>query len=285
MNRIYVAIITALIGIALLSGSLFIVNQRETGVVFQFGEAVRVIDTPGLNIKIPFIQDVQFLDKRILNVSAEEKELTASDEKRVIVDAFAKYKIVEPVKFIKTVYNYAGANLRLNKILESAMRTVIGRHPLNTLLTDKRSSLMLQIKELAHKEAASYGIRIIDVRILKSDLPTENSDAIYQRMKTERNKEAKQIRAEGEEEAAKIKSRAEKESKIILATAYMNAQKMRGEGDAEAAKLYNQAYSKDPKFYKFYRSLIAYKTSFDKDSTQFVLSPKAEFFKYLQIGK
>ncbi|RTK93339.1 MAG: protease modulator HflC [Rickettsiales bacterium] len=285
MNRLYLTIIVILIFITILASSLFIVSQKETGVVFQFGEAVRIIENPGLNIKIPFIQDVQFLDKRILNVSAEEKELTASDEKRVIVDAFAKYKIIEPVKFIKTVYNYAGANLRLNKILESAMRTVIGSHPLNTLLTDKRSSLMLQIKDLAHKEATLYGIQIIDVRILKSDLPTENSDAIYQRMKTERTKEAKQIRAEGEEEAAKIRSKADKESKIILATSYMNAQKLKGEGDSEAAKIYNMAYSKDPKFYKFYRSLIAYKTSFDKDNTQFVLSPKSEFFKYLQIGK
>lgn len=285
MNRLYLTIIAILIFVAILASSLFIVSQKETGVVFQFGEAVRVIENPGLNIKIPFIQDVQFLDKRILNVSAEEKELTASDEKRVIVDAFAKYKIVEPVKFIKTVYNYAGANLRLNKILESAMRTVIGSHPLNTLLTDKRSNLMLQIKDLAHKEATLYGIQIIDVRILKSDLPTENSDAIYQRMKTERNKEAKQIRAEGEEEAAKIRSKADKESKIILATSYMNAQKLKGEGDSEAAKIYNMAYSKDPKFYKFYRSLIAYRTSFCKDNTQFVLSPKSEFFKYLQIGR
>ncbi|GAB4164605.1 MAG: protease modulator HflC [Rickettsiaceae bacterium] len=285
MNKLYTILIVALAFIAILASSLFTVDQRQAGVVFQFGEAVRVIEQPGLNIKIPFIQNVQFLDNRILNVSAEEKELTASDEKRVIVDAFAKYKIIEPVKFIKTVHNYAGANLRLNKILESAMRTVIGRYPLNTLLTDQRSSLMLQIRDLAHKEVASFGIKIIDVRILKSDLPTENSDAIYQRMKTERHKEAKQIRAEGEEEAAKIKSRADKESKIILADAYMEAQRTRGEGDAQAARLYNLAYSKDPEFYKFYRSLGAYKTSLSKENTQFILSPKAEFFKYLQVGK
>ncbi len=285
MNKLYLTLVATIIIFTVLASSLFIVSQKETGIVLQFGEAIRVIEKPGLNIKIPFIQKVKFLDKRILNVVADEKQLTASDEKRVIVDAFAKYKIIEPVKFIKTVYNYEGANLRLNKILESAMRTVIGRYPLNTLLTDKRSNLMLQIKDIAHNEVSSFGIQIIDVRILKSDLPTENSDGIYQRMKTERNKEAKQIRAEGEEEAAKIKSKADKESKIILATAYMNAQKLKGEGDSEAAKIYNMAYSKDPKFYKFYRSLAAYKTSFDKDDTQFILSPKAEFFQYLQIGR
>ena len=285
MNKLYITIIAVFTTFLLLSASLFTVDQRYTGVIFQFGEAVRIIEEPGLNIKIPLIQNIQFLDKRILNVTAEEKELTALDEKRVLVDAFAKYQITSPVKFIKTVNNYSGANLRLNKILESSMRTIIGRVPLNALLSDQRSDLMLQIRDLVHKEAGTFGIKIIDVRILKSDLPQENSDAIYSRMQTERHKEAKQIRAEGEEEAARIKSRANKESQIILATAFMDAQKIKGIGDAESARLYNQAYSKDPEFYKFYRSLIAYKKSLAKDNTQFVLSPKSEFFKYLKVGK
>lgn len=285
MNKIYLLIIVIVSFLILLGNALFIVSQKEIGVVMQFGEAVRIVEEPGLNIKLPLIQNVQFLDKRILHVMAEEKELTASDEKRVIVDAYAKYKIIEPVKFIKTLYNYSGANLRLNRILESAMRTIIGRHPLNTLLSQERSNLMLQIKELAHKEAKLYGIDIIDVRILKSDLPTENSTAIYQRMQTEREKEAKQIRAEGEETAAKVRSKADKESKILLAESYMDAQKIKGEGDGEAAKLYNQAYSKDPEFFDFYRSLTAYKASLDKENTEFILSPNAEFFKYLRMGK
>lgn len=285
MNKIYVSAIAGLIVLLTISNSFFVVNQRETGVVLQFGEAVRIVPKPGLNFKIPFIQNVKMLDNRILHVIAEEKELTASDEKRVIVDAYAKYKIIDPVKFIKTVYSYAGANLRLNKILESAMRTVIGRYPLNTLLTEERSNLMLSIKDLAHKEVETYGIQIIDVRILKSDLPTENSAAIYQRMQTEREKEAKQIRAEGEEESAKIRSKADRESKVILADAYMKSQRIKGEGDAEATKLYNRTYAKDPKFYKFYRSLLAYKSSLNKENTQFVLSPKSSFFKYLQMDK
>ncbi|CAN0591131.1 unnamed protein product, partial [Ectocarpus sp. 12 AP-2014] len=182
MNKLYITIAAILATFILLSGSLFTVDQRYTAVVLQFGEAVRTIDNPGLNIKIPFIQNVRFLDKRILNVTAEEKELTASDEKRVIVDAFAKYKIVNPVRFIKTLNNYSGANLRLNKLLESSMRTVIGRVPLNTLLSEKRSDLMLQIRDIVHNEAVSFGIKVIDVRILKSDLPHENSEAIYSRM-------------------------------------------------------------------------------------------------------
>ena len=189
------------------------------------------------------------------------------------------------MQFIKTVRNYSGVNLRLNKILESAMRTVIGKVPLNTLLTEQRSNLMLQIRDLVHIEAKSFGIEVIDVRILKSDLPTENSEAIYLRMQTERYKEAKQIRAEGAEESAKIKAGAEKESKIILSNAYMKAQKIKGIGDNEAARIYNLAYSKDPEFYKFYRSLVAYKASLSKENTQFILSPKADFFKYLHIGK
>jgi len=285
MNKLHLTLLASITTLIVLASSLFTVDQRQMGVVFQFGEAVRVVESPGLNIKVPFIQNVQFLDKLILNVSASEKELTASDEKRIIVDAFAKYKIVDPIKFIKTVHNYAGVNLRLNKTLESAMRAVIGKHPLNTLLTDKRADLMYQIRDLVHDETISFGIELLDVRILKADLPKENSEAIYSRMQTERYKEAKQIRAEGAEEAARIKARADKENKIILAEAYMDAQKIKGLGDNESAKIYNAAYSKDPEFYKFYRSLVAYKTSLAKDNTQFVLSPNSEFFKYLQIGK
>lgn len=285
MNKIYYVGFAAFALLMILSGSLFSVDQRQNGVVFQFGEAVRVIESPGLNIKIPFIQNVQFFDKRILDVKAEAKELTASDEKRVIVDAFAKFRIVNTVEFIKTVHNYQGAQLRLNRILESAMRTVIGKFPLNTLLTDKRANLMLQIRDLTYSEAKNFGIEVIDVRILKADLPPENSTAIYMRMQTDREKEANQIRAEGNEEAARIRSKADKESKIILANAYMDAQKNKGLGDAEAARLYNQAYSRDPEFFKFYASLNTYKASLSKENTQFVLSPDSEFFKYLRLGK
>jgi len=285
MNRIYYIIFVSLVFIVVLSGALFSVDQRQIGVVFQFGEAVRVIDKSGLNIKIPFIQNVQFFDKRILDVKAEAKELTASDEKRVIVDAFAKFKIVDTVEFIKTVHNYQGAQLRLNKILESAMRTVIGKVPLNALLTEERSNLMLKIRDLTYTETKNFGVEVIDVRILKADLPPDNSAAIYLRMQTDREKEANQIRAEGNEEAARIRSKADKESKIILANAYMEAQKTKGLGDAEAAHIYSQAYSKDPEFFKFYSSLSTYKATLSKDNTQFVLSPDSEFFKYLKLGK
>jgi len=285
MNRIYYIIFAAVGVIIILSGALFSVDQRKNAVVFQFGEAVRVVETPGLNIKIPLIQNVQFFDKRILDVKAEAKEVTASDEKRVIVDAYAKFRIINTVEFIKTVHNYQGAQLRLNKILESAMRTVIGKVPLNTLLTEERAQLMLQIRDLVFIEAKDFGVEVIDVRILKADLPPDNSAAIYMRMQTDREKEANQIRAEGNEEAARIRSKADKEGKIILANAYMDSQKTKGLGDGQAARIYSGAYGRDAEFFKFYASLLTYKASLPKENTQFVLSPDSEFFRYLKLGK
>lgn len=201
------------------TSALFTVDQRHSAVVFQFGEAMRTIENPGLNIKIPFIQNVEFFDKRILNVEAETKELTASDGKRVIVDAFAKFRIVDPVMFYKTVHNYQGVKIRLNKNLESSMRKVIGRLPLTSLLTSARSDIMSNILNQVNEEAKNFGLDVIDVRILRADLPKENSAAIYRRMQTAREKEATQIRAEGQEEGARIRSRADKESKILLAEA------------------------------------------------------------------
>ncbi len=285
MNKIYYTIALAITSLILLSGALFTVMQNQTAVVFQFGEAVRTVTKPGLNIKVPFIQNVEFFERRIMHAEAEAKELTASDGKRVIVDAFAKFKIVEPIKFYKTVHNYQGVKIRLNKILESSMRKVIGRVPLVTLLTGERSNVMLSIRNQVNEEAQSFGLNVIDVRILRADLPKENSAAIYSRMQTEREKEAKQIRAEGQEAATVIRSEAAKKSQIILAEAYMQAESIKGEGDAEAAKIYNAAYSIDPDFYKIYKSLTVYKNIFRKDGNLFILSPDAEFLKYLNLGK
>lgn len=278
-----VAIIAVIL--AVLSGALFKVDQRMYAIVFQFGEAVDVITEPGLNFKIPFVQNVEYFDKRILTVDAEAKELTASDGKRMIVDAFAKFKITEPVTFYKTVHNYYGVKIRLNKILESSMRKVIGRKPLTVLLSEERSAVMRDISEGVNKEAKDFGLDVVDVRILRADLPKENSAGIYRRMQTEREKEAKQIRAEGKEEAARIRSRADKESKIILAEAYTSAETLKGEGDAEAAKIYNKAYSRDAEFYKFYKTLSVYKDVISKDDTSFVISPDSDFLKLLNLKR
>ncbi|WP_341763660.1 protease modulator HflC [Candidatus Tisiphia endosymbiont of Beris chalybata] len=285
MKAIYYISFGVLALLLLVTNALFTVDQRHSAVVFQFGEALRTIENPGLNIKVPFIQNVEFFDKRILNVEAEAKELTASDGKRVMVDAFAKFKITDPVMFYKTVHNYQGVKIRINKILESSMRKVIGRVPLTSLLTSERSDIMLNILTQVNKEAQNFGLAVIDVRILRTDLPKENSAAIYRRMQTAREKEATQIRAEGQEEGARIRSKADKESKILLAEAYMQAQIIKGEGEGEAGRIYNQVYSIDPEFYKFYRSLEVYKNTFKKTDTSLVLSPEAELLKYLNLGK
>jgi membrane protease subunit HflC len=269
----------------ILAGSLFQLDQRQRAIVFQFGEAVRVLEEPGLHIKIPLIQNVEYFDKRILTVDADTKELTASDGKRVIVDAFAKFRITDPVMFYKTVNNYQGMKIRLNKILESSMRKVIGRIDLGTILSVERSNVMTNIRDNVNSETRDFGLEVIDVRILRADLPKENSAAIYSRMQTEREKEAKQIRAEGQEEAARIRSRADKESKILLAEAYKQAQVIKGEGDSSAAKIYNSAYSKDPDFYKFYKSLTTYRAILEKENTSYVISPESELFEFLHLGK
>jgi membrane protease subunit HflC len=278
-------IIASIAFVILASGAFFTVDQRQYAVVFQFGEAMRVINDPGLNIKVPFIQNVEYYDRRILNVDAEAKEVTSADGERVIVDVFAKFKIIDPVMFYKTVANDYGVRIRLNKIIESSMRKVIGTVLLTSLLSEQRGEIMLEIQRRANDAAKDFGVDVIDVRILRADLPKENSEGVYHRMQTEREKEAKQIRAEGEEEAARITAKADKEAQIILSEAYMQAQTIKGQGDAEAARIYNSAYSQDPEFYKFYRSLVAYKNTLKKDDTQFILSPKSEFFKYLNMSR
>jgi membrane protease subunit HflC len=278
-------ILASVIGLILLSGSLFQLDQRQYAIVFQFGEAVRVLEDPGLHVKIPLIQNVEYFDKRILTVDADTKELTASDGKRIIVDAFAKFRITDPVTFYKTVNNYHGVKIRLNKILESSMRKVIGRVDLTTLLSGERGNVMLSICENVNEETKNFGLEVIDVRILRTDLPKENSAAIYRRMQTEREKEAKQIRAEGQEEGARIRSKAEKESQILLAEAYKQAQVIKGEGDATAARIYNSSYSKDPEFYKFYKALMTYKQSLKQDDTSYIISPDSKFLEFLNLAK
>ncbi|ABE05252.1 protease modulator HflC [Rickettsia bellii] len=285
MQKIYYIIFTAIFGLILISSSLFSVDQRQSAVVFQFGEAVRTIEKPGLHIKVPLIQNVEFFDKRLLDVEVEAKELTAADGKRVIVDAYAKFQINNPVMFYKTVHDYQGVKIRLTRNLESSMRKVIGKISLSSLLSQERSNVMLNILNQVDGEAKSFGIDVVDVRILRADLPKENSAAIYRRMQTAREKEATQIRAEGQEESVRIRSKADKESKIILAKAYKDAQIIKGDGDEKAAKIYNSSYSTDPEFYKFYKSLLVYKNSLKKEDTNFIISPDAEVLKYLNLAK
>lgn len=270
------------IGLALflLINALFVVDQRQQALVLQFGEVVRVIKEPGLKFKVPFIQKVSLFDSRILNLSADEKEVIAKDQKRLIVTAFAKYKITNPLKFYQTVRDENGVRTRLNSILDSSLRQVLGEVPLATLLTGERAAIMKSIQQLVSTQASSFGVDVIDVRIMRADLPKENSDAIYRRMQTEREKEAKQFRAEGAEEAQRIKARADKETKVLLAESQQQAQILRGEGDAISSKIFADAFSQDAEFFNFYRSLQAYRATMQKGDTSFVLSPNSPFLHY-----
>jgi len=269
------------IGLIFISNSVFIVHQRQQALVFQFGEVVKTIKEPGLSFKLPFIQSVDFFDLRLLNFVADEKEVVASDQKRLIVSVFAKYKIENPLEFYKAVSNEAGARSKLNAILESSMRQVVGMYPLSALLSNQRAQIMKDIQANFSQESERFGIKIIDVRILRADLPKTNSQAINERLQAYYEKQARESRAEGAEESQRIKANAERDQKVIVAEAKNAADITRGEGDAEAAKIAADTYLKDPDFFEFYRSLQVYKNTLNKDDTKMVLSPDSQFFKFL----
>jgi membrane protease subunit HflC len=274
-----VAIVVALFIIA--SMSLFTVNQTEQALVLQFGELKRVIKEPGLKVKIPFVQTVVYLDSRVLDLDPPAEEVIASDQKRIVVDAIARYRITDPLKFFQTVGNELGMQARLGRVINGSLRNVIGNYTLLDVLSDRRAAIMAEIKGQVNGEMASFGIDVIDVRIRHADLPQANSEAIFQRMRSERDREAKQARAEGAEIAQRIRARAERERTVILAEAQKTAQIVRGEGDGQSVKIYADAFGKDPQFFAFYRSMEAYKKAFGNgDNTSMILSPDSEFFRY-----
>lgn len=274
-----ILIIASLVMI-LLSGSMFTVDQRQQVLILQFGEPIRVIDTPGIKFKLPLVQDAQFFDKRIIDLDIADQEVIASDQKRLIINAFAKYRITDPVKFYTTVHSTYGLSSKLSGILDSSLRQVIGEATLSGLLTEDRGNIMKKIKEVVSKESVIFGVEIIDVRIMRADLPPENSNAIFARMQTEREKEAREIRANGAEQATKIRAEADKEKTIIIADAKKKADIARGNGEAQSTKIYAQSYGRDPEFADFYRSMNAYKEAFKNKGTKMVISPEGEFFKY-----
>lgn len=245
----------------------------------QFGEPIRVINKPGIKFKLPLLQDALFFDKRIIDLDIADQEVIAADQKRLIINAFAKYQIIDPLKFYTTVRSTQGLSSKLSGILDSSLRQVIGEEILSKLLTEDRGKIMQKIKDVVSHESEIFGIKIVDVRIMRADLPKENSDAIYARMQTERGKEAKEIRANGAEEADKIRAEADKQKTILLANAKKDADLARGNGEAEAIKIYANSYGRDPEFADFYRSMNAYKEAFQAD-TKMVISPEGEFFKY-----
>jgi membrane protease subunit HflC len=267
----------------LVSSSLFTIQETEQALVLQFGEAKRVIQTPGLKAKLPW-EEVMRFDKRLLDVEPSGKQITLADQKRIEVDTFARYAIKDPLKFFQTVRNENNADIRLSNIIDSSVRRVLGNVSLGSVLSDDRVRIMADIRGEVGEASRPFGIEIVDVRIRRADLPQETSQAIYNRMISERDREAKEFRAKGAQMGAEIRANADRERTILLAEATRDAQKLRGEGDAEAIKNYADALNIDPEFYSYYRSLEAYRNSLANSDTSLILSPNSRFFKFMDQG-
>lgn len=287
MNRIgfwhILGVIFAAVLILGLSAT-YIVYQSEQAIVLQFGEPVRVVREAGLQFKVPFVQNVVFYDARLLNLDPPAQEVVLNDKKRLDVDSFTRYKIVDPLKFYQTVRTENQARSKLAEIVNSSLRKVLGRITLTELLSEKRTQIMSDISNTVKKDAEAIGVSVADVRIRRADLPREVMQAINDRMKTERQRDAKEFRAKGQQEAQNIRAKADKEATIIIAEAEKNAQITRGEGDKEAVQLWNKTVGQDVEFYDFYRSLDAYRKSLSDNATSLVLSPDSDFFKYFNQG-
>jgi membrane protease subunit HflC len=260
--------------------SAFIVNQTHRALVLQFGEPVRAIDEPGLYWRTPFIQTVEQFDRRILDLQTDEQEVIASDQKRLIVDAFARYRITDPLAFYKAFRSEIGARQRLTAIVDSTIRSVLGRSTFIEVVRDKRDTLMKQTIKQVNADVANLGVEIVDVRIRRADLPEANSQAIYRRMQTERQREASELRAQGSEQSQRIKSTADKEVTVLIANANRDSERMRGEGDGERNRIYADSFSRDRDFFGFYRSMQAYEEALKGGHTRIVVSPNSEFFRY-----
>ena len=258
----------------------FVIDQREQGLVLQFGEPKRVIQDAGLFFKLPFIQQVVRFDKRLLDYDNVPEEVIASDQKRLVVDAFARYHIVDPLKFYQTVGTELALRPRLGSVINSTLRQVLGTVPLQEVVSEKRSDLMLQIRDIVRTEAAGFGIEVKDVRIKRADLPEANSEAIYRRMQTERQQEAAELRAKGAEQAQKIRAEANRQKVVIVAEAERDSQILRGAGEGEMNRIFADAFGRDPEFFSFYRSMQAYQEALTGDDTTMVLSPDSDFFRY-----
>jgi len=278
---IFGAIIAVVIGITAFS-SLFVIRENEQALVLQFGNPQRQVDTAGLHFKTPFIQDLIFFDKRLLDYDASAAEIPTLDQKQLVVDAFARYKIVDPLKFYQTVATEAIAESQLNNIINSNLRDSFGQELFTRLMTEKRAQLMTEIAKKVDSAMRNLGIQVIDVRIKRVDLPEENSQAIFRRMQTQREQEARRIRAEGDKKAREIRADADKQQRVIVAEAKKSSEILRGEGDAIATKLYNDAFGRDRDFFDFYRSLQAMRTGLTGDSTSYVGPPKGEFYRFFK---
>jgi membrane protease subunit HflC len=281
-QNLLIGLIAVIVLLFVLGASpLFIVDITQTAIVVQLGKPQRNITEPGLKVKLPFIEEVTYFDKRLLDYDSSAQEVITQDKKTLLIDNFAKWRIIDPLKVYQAFQTQRGALRRLDDIIYSELRVEVGRHDLSDIVSKTRAEIMAVVTQRANEKATVYGIEIQDVRIKRADLPEQNEKAVFARMQAERERQAKQYRAEGAEEAQKIRSDAEKDREIILAEAYKASEELRGEGDAKAFKIYASAYRQDPRFFEFTRSMEAYKKSFSGTST-LVMSPDSEFFKYLK---
>ncbi len=290
MSKLKVFLISIIVIAAfVLANTLYVVNQAEQAIVLQFGEPVRLVKDPGLKMKVPFIQNVVFYDTRLLDLDPPAQEVVLNDKKRLDVDSFTRYRIVDPLKFYQTVRYEFQAESKLKEIVNSSVRKILGRITLQELLSKQRTQIMKDISDAVKKDAQQIGVSVADVRIRRADLPIEVLQAINARMKTERERDAKEFRAEGQQQAQQIRATADKESTIIKAEANKKAQIIRGEGDQQAIDIWNNAVGQDVEFYGFYRSLEAYRNALGQGDASMILSPESAFFEYfsapLEQGK
>jgi len=270
------AVIAAIVGYA----SIFTVPETRQALVVRLGDPRYVVTQAGLHFKVPFIENVIYIDKRILDLENPVQEIIASDQKRLVVDAFARYRIIDPLRFYQAIQTVPAANSQLSTLLNSALRRVLGETSFQNVVRDERSALMGRIRDQLDREAERFGINVVDVRIRRADLPEQNSQAVYQRMQTERQREAAEFRAQGSQRAQEIRSRADRDVTVLVAEANAKGEQIRGEGDATRNRIFAEAFSKDPQFFNFYRSLQAYENGLGHSDTRMVLKPDSEFFRF-----
>ena len=278
-TRIGIAVLVVLLAIVGLS-SVFTVNEREQVLVLQFGEVKRLVSRAGIHFKLPLIQNTVYYERRVLDYDASSQEVPTRDQKQIVVNAFARYRIVDPLMFFQTVNNEQGWEQQLGNIINSSLRAAFGRVDLATVLTPERAVLMRRIADNVKAEATRYGVNVLDVRFKRVDLPEENSQAIFRRMQTQREQEARRIRAEGDKDARTIRADADKQARVIKAEANKRAEILRGEGDGQAQKIYNQAYGQDPQFFDFWASMNAYRDSLGSEATRYVGPAEGDFFRF-----
>ncbi len=282
MNRTALSVVLFLIGLAAVSAylSLYTVHQTQQALVLEFGKPKRLVTDPGLRYKIPFIQNVVYFDKRLLDLDSAPQEVIASDQKRLVVDAFARWRITDPLLFYQTVFDERGARSRLGAFLEASLRRVLGSSNFEAVVRDERNALMAKITNQMNTEAQGLGVTVLDVRIKRADLPEANSLAIYRRMQTERQRQAAEIRAQGEEASRRIRATADRQVTVLKAEATGESERIRGAGDAEKNRVFAAAFGRDPDFFAFYRSMQAYEGALKAGDTRMLLSPDSQFFQY-----